>query len=101
MRTALALVLSAAAVAATASTAAPPASLRLVAAVDLEGAPTSMVTADGDVWAALGVQGVVRIDPESTRSSDGSTDPFSRLPRDSGPSGDSTSSRTSWSASTR
>jgi hypothetical protein len=65
MRTALALVLSAAAIAATASGAAPPASLRTVAAIDLDGAPTSMVTSDGDVWAALGVQGVVRIDPES------------------------------------
>jgi streptogramin lyase len=65
MRTALALVLTAAAIAATASAAAPPAPLRVVAAVDLDGAPTGMVAADGDVWAALGVDGVVRIDAES------------------------------------
>jgi DNA-binding beta-propeller fold protein YncE len=65
MRTALALVLAAAAVAATASAAATPTSLRVVAAVDLDGSPTSMVTADGDVWAALGVHGVARIDARS------------------------------------
>ena len=63
--TVLALALSAATIAAAAPAAAPPESLHVAAAVDLDGSPTSMVAADGDVWVALGVHGLVRIDPES------------------------------------
>ncbi len=40
----------------------PQQALRVVAAVDVGGAPSGMVVADGDLWVSLAVDGVVRID---------------------------------------
>jgi YVTN family beta-propeller protein len=40
----------------------PPQTLRVVAAVDVGGAPSGMVVASGDLWVSLAVDGIVRID---------------------------------------
>ena len=41
--------------------------LRVVAAIELGGAPSSMVMAAGTLWVSLGVEGIVRIDPATNK----------------------------------
>jgi streptogramin lyase len=41
--------------------------LRVVAAIDVGGHPSSLAVTDGAVWASLGLGGIVRIDPETNR----------------------------------
>ena len=76
IRTAVAAVIAAAALAgsAAATGGAPvpgqPASasgLRVAAAIELGGAPSSMVMAAGTLWVSLGVEGIARIDPATNK----------------------------------
>ena len=60
--TMVAAVLAATVAGGAAATEEPQQALRVVAAVDVGGAPSGMVVADGDLWVSLAVDGVVRID---------------------------------------
>ena len=71
----------------------PQQALRVVAAVDVGGAPSGMVVADGDLWVSLAVDGVVRIDQATNTVVARIDRPMVwRWPQVTGPSGRSTSS---------
>ena len=41
--------------------------LRLISAIDVGGAPSSIVAAAGSLWVSIGMDGIVRIDPRTNR----------------------------------